>query len=158
MNRCDVSEEMTTKALYALCQMPISEDQNNIQSNATETAIGVDSADPMQFGLSHQNSSFDVLSDQGKKKFGFKEKKKDGASTDKLLFSDSTENGAQESRKIKSEQNPADVNPMRKPGSQQLGKLNNLMEVKRVPKEKDKKMNGGTTFIWLILICQMYFL
>ncbi|KAF7837845.1 uncharacterized protein G2W53_006327 [Senna tora] len=144
MNRCDISEEMTTKALYGLCQMPNSESQNNIQrENATGTAIVVGSAEALQFGLSYQNSSSDVLSDHGKKKLDFKEKKKAGISTDKLLVSDSAQNNAQEAGKTKSDQHPVDLNPMRKPGSQRLGKLNNLMEVKHSPKEKDQKMNGG---------------
>ncbi|KAI9123074.1 hypothetical protein K1719_005963 [Acacia pycnantha] len=142
MNRCDISEEMTTKALYASCQMPTSEGLNNIHSSVSGAAIGVGS-DAQQFGLSHQNSSSDVLSDQRKKKLGSKEKKKAEISTDNLLPADSTQNHAEESEKIPSHQLPAEGNLTRKPVSQQHSKLNGLMEVKQMPKEREKKMNGG---------------
>lgn len=142
MNRCDISEEMTTKALYASCQMSNSEGLNNIQSNAFGAAIGVRSADAPQLGHSHQNSRSDALSDQRKKKLGSKEKKKAEICIDSLLSSDSTQNHAEESGKILRHQHPAEGNLMRKPVSQH-GKLNNLMEVKHMPKEKENKMNGG---------------
>ncbi|XP_054806184.1 LOW QUALITY PROTEIN: cysteine-tryptophan domain-containing zinc finger protein 7-like [Prosopis cineraria] len=137
MNRCDISEEMTTKALYASCQMSNSEGLNNIQSNAFGAAIGVRSADAPQLGHSHQNSRSDALSDQRKKKLGSKEKKKAEICIDSLLSSDSTQNHAEESGKILRHQHPAEGNLMRKPVSQH-GKLNNLMEVKHMPKEKRK--------------------
>lgn len=165
MNRCDISEETTTKALYALYQMPVPEGQHNVQSNATGTEIGVGSAGALQCGPSHQNSSSDVLSDRGKKKLGFKEKKtkfelKNAQESGKvLLFSDSTLKNAQESGKVKSDQHLADVNPMRKPGSQQFSKSNNSMEVKHLPELKEHKRNRGTAFISkLILMRQMHFI
>ncbi|KAL5079663.1 hypothetical protein RYX36_008084 [Vicia faba] len=74
MNSCDFSEDETTKALYASYQVPISEDQNNLQTHASETAFGVSSADASQFGLNHKKSNSNVLLDQGKKKHVFKEK------------------------------------------------------------------------------------
>ncbi|XP_028751562.1 uncharacterized protein LOC114711340 [Neltuma alba] len=143
MNRCDISEETTTKALYASCQMPTSEGLNNIQNSASGAATGLGSAGAWQLGLAHQNSFSDALSDQRKKKLGAKEKKKAEISTDNLLSSDATQNRAEESGKIPSHEHHAEGNLMRRPISQQYSKLNSLIEAKHIPKEKEKKMNGG---------------
>jgi hypothetical protein len=78
MNSCDISEDETTKALYALYQMPMSEGQHNMQTHASETAFGVSSADALKFGLNQKNSSSDVLPDRGTKKHVFKEKMMSG--------------------------------------------------------------------------------
>lgn len=145
MNRCDISEEMTTKALYASWQMPTTEGLNNIENNVSGAAIGVGSADAQELGLSHQNSNSDTLPDQRKKKLGFMGKKKAEIGTDNLLSSDSTQNHTEESGKIPNRQHTADEHLTRKSFSQH-GKVNSLMEVKHFPRKKEMKINGGTAF------------
>ncbi|XWS08617.1 hypothetical protein CRYUN_Cryun40dG0017200 [Craigia yunnanensis] len=72
MNRCDISEEETTKALNALYQVPIAENQNNPQNHANGTTSLVSSAHFQH--LDQNNSSFysQVSSIRGKKKLGLK--------------------------------------------------------------------------------------
>ncbi|XP_039058315.1 cysteine-tryptophan domain-containing zinc finger protein 7-like [Hibiscus syriacus] len=118
MNRCDISEDDTTKALNALYQIPIAENQNNPQNHASGT---------MSAHLQHldqKNSSFisHVSSIQGKKKHDPKEVRKAGNSGLSLM-SNSKKNQKQESMKIRSLKNmtqvPAESNLAKKPICQQ---------------------------------------
>ncbi|RDY01624.1 hypothetical protein CR513_15022, partial [Mucuna pruriens] len=147
MNRCNISEEETTKALYALYQMPITEGQNNMQSHAIEPESGVRSVDALQLGLNHKKSSSDVMLDRGKKKHGINEKAKSGINNDLHQLSNTEKNNAQESAKNRSlndmNQRPADSNRMKKFNSKHSIRLNNFIEEKNTPKAKEKQMNGG---------------
>ncbi|KAH1147310.1 hypothetical protein AAZX31_15G146600 [Glycine max] len=148
MNSCDFSEDETTKALYASYQMPISNGQNNMQSHGTETAIGVSSTDALQYGLNHNMSSSDMLSDRGKKKHVIKEKTMSGINNDVLQFPNSAKTNVQVSGKNRSlnvmNQHPADLNPMKKmSSSKHLSSLDNMIEEKSVPIEKEKQVNEG---------------
>ncbi|KAK7329412.1 hypothetical protein VNO77_23579 [Canavalia gladiata] len=148
MNSCDFSEDETTRALYSLYQMPISEGQNNMQSNGIGAAIGVNTTDALQYGMNHKMSSSDVLSDRGKKKHAIKEKTVSGINNDMLPFSNSAKNNAQVSGKNRSlndmNQHPADLKPMKKmSSSKHLSRFNNMIEVKHVPNEKETQVNGG---------------
>lgn len=125
MNRCNISEEETTKALYALYQMPISEGQNNMQSHAAGPETGVGSVDALQLGLNRKKSSSDVMLDRGKKKHGINEKARSV---------------------INNDIGPADSNRMKKSISKHSSRLNNLIEEKNTPKVKEKQMNGGISF------------
>ncbi|GMI64091.1 hypothetical protein HRI_000078400 [Hibiscus trionum] len=80
MNRCDISEDETTKALNALYQVPVAENQNNPQNHANGSMPLVSSAQPQH--LDRNNSSFNsqALSIQGKKNRGLKEVQKAGSS------------------------------------------------------------------------------
>lgn len=157
MNRCDISEDDTTKALYALYQMPISEGQNNMQTHATGTAFGVSSNDALQFGLNHKKSSSNILSDRGKKKYVIKDKTMEGINNDMLQSSNSIKINAQESGKNRrltgTNQHPADSNLMKKTSSKHFSKLNNLIEKKHVPKEKEKQISKGISLISELIYC-----
>lgn len=146
MNRCDISEEETTNALYALYQMPISEGQNNMQSHAAGTAIGASSVDAVQLDLNQKKSSSVVLSDRGQKKHANKEKTMTGINNYMI--------NAQESGKNVSltdmNQHPAESNPMKKTSSQRFSMFNNLIEEKHVAKEIK---NGGTSFVSELIYC-----
>ncbi|KAG4990523.1 hypothetical protein JHK87_023980 [Glycine soja] len=146
MNSCDFSEDETTKALYASYQIPISDGQNNMQSHGTETAIGVSCT--LQYGLNHKMSTFDMLSDREKKKHVIKEKTMSGSNNDVLQFPNSAKINVQVSGKNRSlndmNQHPADLNPMKKTSSSKhLSRLDNMIEEKNVPKEKEKQVNEG---------------
>ncbi|XP_022741106.1 uncharacterized protein LOC111292786 isoform X2 [Durio zibethinus] len=80
MNRCDISEEETTKALNALYQVPVAENQNNPQNHANGTTSIVTSAHLQH--LDQNNSSFSSQAShiRGKKKHGLKEVQKAGSS------------------------------------------------------------------------------
>ncbi|TKY54131.1 MORC family CW-type zinc finger protein 4 [Spatholobus suberectus] len=147
MNRCNISEEETTKALYALYQMPISEGQSNMQSHATGPETGLRSVDALQLGLNHKKSISDVMLDRGKKKHGINEKAKLGINNDMHQLSNTEKNNAQESVKNRSlndvNQWPADSNRMKKSNSKHSSRLNNLIEEKNTPKAKEKLTNGG---------------
>ncbi|KAF7813665.1 uncharacterized protein G2W53_034641 [Senna tora] len=149
MNRCDINEEETTKAVYALSQIPITEGQKNIESQATGTAIRVSSADALHLGRNHQKSTSDVMSGRGKKKHDFKEKTKEGISSDVFLFSKSLKNNAQVSSKVRGltdmNQHPGNSNLVKKSCDKNLIRLNNLTEEKHMPIEKVKQLNGGDT-------------
>ncbi|XP_027338643.1 uncharacterized protein LOC113852537 [Abrus precatorius] len=147
MNSCDFSEDETTKALYALYQMPISEGPNNMQSHGAGTVIGVSSTDALQYGLHHKMSSSDVLSDRGKKKHVIKEKTTSGINNDMVQLSNSAKTNTQVSRKNRSlndmNQHPADLNPTKMSSSKHLSRFGNMIEEKHVPKKKEKQVNGG---------------
>lgn len=148
-NRCNVSEEETTKSLYALYQMPISEGQNNTQNHATGPETGVISDDALQLGLNQKKSSSAVMLDRGKKQHGVNEKAKSGINNDMHQLSNTEKSNAQESVRNRSlndmNQRPADSNRV-KNNSKHLSRLNNLIEEKNTPKAKENQMNGGISF------------
>ncbi|MCD7460192.1 hypothetical protein HAX54_043041 [Datura stramonium] len=51
MNRCDISEEETTRALHALYQMPLPDNLNSLQNHAGRSVAGVVSADMHGLGV-----------------------------------------------------------------------------------------------------------
>ncbi|KAK7363607.1 hypothetical protein VNO77_05756 [Canavalia gladiata] len=141
MNRCNISEEDTTKALYALYQMPISESQNNMQSH------GVISVGAPQLGPNYMTSSSGGVFDRGKKKHGIKEKAKSGINNDMHPLSNREKNNAHGSVKNRSlidmNHKAADSNSVKKSSSKHLSRLNNVTEEKNTPKENEKQSNGG---------------
>ncbi|KAK7289956.1 hypothetical protein RIF29_04021 [Crotalaria pallida] len=133
MNRCDISEEETTNALYALYQMPVSEDQNNMQIQTAGYATGVSSVDAVQLGLNRKRSSADVLSVRGKKKHAIKDKTMAGI----------TQESGQKISLTDVNQHPTDSNPMKKMSSKRFNMCNNLIEEKHVAEEIQKQLHGG---------------
>lgn len=162
MNSCNVSEDETTQALHNLYKMPISEGQNNVQIHGTEIANGVSSTDALQYGLNHKMSSSDMLSGRGKKHI-VKEKTMLGINNDEPQFSNSAKTNVQVFGKNRSlngiNQHPSDLNPMKKmSSSKHLSKLDNMIEEKHVSKDKEKQVNGGTSFILELLYCYFRFI
>ena len=125
MNRCDISEEETTKALNALYQVPVAENQNNPQNHVNGTMSLVTSAYLQH--LDQNNSSFysQVSSIRGKKKHGLKEVSKAGSSGLSQM-SNSKNNPQQESFKSRSlndmTQVPVESNLKKKSSFQQKEK------------------------------------
>ncbi|KAK7354795.1 hypothetical protein VNO80_20288 [Phaseolus coccineus] len=148
LNSCKFSEDETTKALYASYQPPISQVQNNMQSHGSKTAIGVSSPNSLQYGL-NQNMASSDMSDRGRKKLVIKEKTMPGINNDMHWSSNSVKANVQVSGKNRSlnglNQHPADLNPVKKmmSSSKHLTRPDNMIEEKRVPKEKEKQVNGG---------------
>ncbi|KAJ7980245.1 CW-type zinc-finger protein [Quillaja saponaria] len=139
MNRCDISEKETTKALYGLYQIPVPESPTNLQNHATGTALGVSSADVPHKDQKHQNATYHEISNGGKKKCGSKETAKARRDNDR--------NHMQEFVKSRSgdemNQHPAEPNLMKKSSSQHLSKLQDLVKEKDMPKQNEQQMIGG---------------
>jgi len=150
MNRCNISEEETTKALYALYQMPISEGQNKMKSHATGPEHGVKSVDALQLCHINKRSSSDAVLDRGRKKRGINEKAKPGINNDRHQLSNTVKNAQESNLKNRSlngtNEWSADSNRMKKSNSQNLSRLNNLTEEKNTPKAKEYQINGGISF------------
>ncbi|KAK8635093.1 hypothetical protein V6N13_022970 [Hibiscus sabdariffa] len=140
MNRCDISEDDTTKALNALYQIPVAENQNNPQNHANGTMSAL-----LQH-LDQKNASFNsqVSSIQGKKNHGPKEVRKAGSSGLNQM-SNSKKNQQQESLKSRSLKNmtrvPAEPNLTKKTSFQQNEKNPDTGVVKQA-KMKRKRESG----------------
>ena len=125
MNRCDISEEETTKALNALYQVQVAENQNNPQNHVNGTMSLVTSAYLQH--LDQNNSSFNsqVLSIRGKKKHDLKQVQK-GGSSGLSQMSNTKKNQQQESLKSRSlndmTQVPVESNLKKKSSFQQKEK------------------------------------
>ncbi|XP_073226267.1 cysteine-tryptophan domain-containing zinc finger protein 3-like isoform X2 [Cicer arietinum] len=147
MNSCHFTEDQTTKALYALYGIPFPVDQNNLQTDASDTAFGVGSADGSQFGLHHRKSSSDALLERRKKKHVFKEKMMSGVNNDILPLSNSGKISAQASGKNRSlndvNQHPTDSKSMKMMSSKHSGRFNSMVEEKHMSEEKEKQISGG---------------
>ncbi|XAR57106.1 hypothetical protein NMG60_11025132 [Bertholletia excelsa] len=72
MNRCDISEEETTKRLHALYQLPLSENQNNLQNHVDQAAAGVSSANAWHFDANPQILGSHGMPNSRKKRQGSK--------------------------------------------------------------------------------------
>ncbi|KAM2656927.1 hypothetical protein EV1_012362 [Malus domestica] len=141
MNQCDISEEETTKALYALYQMPSSEGINKLQTHANGTASAVLAVDALHYD---QNLSSHAMSNQGKKIHGSKEIPNAGNGSGLL---NSTKNHLQVAVKSISSndinQPPLESNLIKKSSSRHMSKLQNLGIEKSIPKQKEKQTSGG---------------
>ncbi|MCD7460186.1 hypothetical protein HAX54_043035 [Datura stramonium] len=73
MNRCDISEEETTRALHALYQMPLPDNLNSLQNHAGRSVAGVVSADMHGLGGNSQMAGSDYMASGGKKKHKLRE-------------------------------------------------------------------------------------
>ncbi|KAK4283533.1 hypothetical protein QN277_000474 [Acacia crassicarpa] len=153
MNRCSISEEETTEAVYALNQMPNSGIQDNLQNHVSGTASGVSSSGPLHSGMNRQKSSSDVMSGRGKKKQYFRDKPKAGINSDASMFSKSLETDVQESGQTRllanMNQCPGNSSSMRKSSDLCLIRLNHLNEEKHMPKDKVKVNRGDRKNIQL---------
>lgn len=151
MNRCDISEEETTKALHALYQLPLPESQNNLQSHAGRTAPGVTSADVLHLNQNHQNLNSDAMPNRERKKHISKETPNTASHSAVVQTSNFTKNPREEIMKGKSldETNHRllETNMMKKSNPRPGDEL------------KEKHLNGGMPFILrLKFVCGCYIL
>ncbi|XP_065863631.1 cysteine-tryptophan domain-containing zinc finger protein 7 isoform X2 [Euphorbia lathyris] len=137
-NRCDISEEETTKALIDEGETTKALDavyQKRMQNDTSRTTSGVH--------VQHVNHTLQSLNSlagptQAKKKHGLKEIAKEGISSGMMRSSNSLNNHLQESVKSRSRNNmnqpPAEANLVNKSRFYTLSKSQNLVaEVKRNP-------------------------
>ncbi|KAM7467084.1 hypothetical protein LguiB_014646 [Lonicera macranthoides] len=117
MNRCDLSEEETTKALYALYQVPLPETQKTLHGQADGTASVVTSAGVCHFNQSHHNLSSNAIPNQGKKNCKSKTALKTASNCRPVQISNSAENSQREvvtSRRLNDIQPLLEISTMNK--------------------------------------------
>ncbi|XP_022758045.1 uncharacterized protein LOC111305109 isoform X2 [Durio zibethinus] len=73
MNRCSVDEEETTKAVFALYQVPAAESQTNLQSNPGNIMSRLPSANALQTDQNQRSFGSHAMPTAGRKKHGLKE-------------------------------------------------------------------------------------
>ncbi|KAJ9181948.1 hypothetical protein P3X46_005991 [Hevea brasiliensis] len=140
-NRCDISEEETTKALNSLFQLPYAAGQNNLQNHASGTTSRVHNP---HVDRNHQSFDSHAALFPGKKKRGMKEMGKAGSSSGMIQSSNSTKNqyNLQESVKSRSlndmNQSPAEANQMNKSTFHALNTSHNL-----VAEQKENHIDGA---------------
>ncbi|KAJ4956717.1 hypothetical protein NE237_013500 [Protea cynaroides] len=143
MNRCDISEEETTRALYAVYQGPITEGQNNMHG-LPAAASGVPLDKVRRLDHTHLDLSLQAVPGSAKKKQGSKEASSTANHMGSSHFSSSTKKNQQASAKSRSlndvDHLPLDSNNENKPVFQQLSKSGGLAvdKIMHKPKEKHK--------------------
>ncbi|KAJ9700066.1 hypothetical protein PVL29_005751 [Vitis rotundifolia] len=124
LNRCDISEEETTKALNASYQLSIPESQTSMHNHVNGIASGVTLDDVRHPGQNHQNPSSHDMPNEGKKKYGCK--KMSNAGNNSGQIPNSAKNHRQEPLKSRS-----------------LTDMHNLDVEKHIHKQKEKNMKKG---------------
>ncbi|KAJ8573827.1 hypothetical protein K7X08_010338 [Anisodus acutangulus] len=143
MNRCDISEEETTRALHALYQMPLPDNLNTIQSHAGRSAAGVISADMHGLGGSSQNAGFDYMANGGKKKHKLRETPNTSSNHGPTLTTNSNlQHELVKSRSLKNVNQPvAESNSISKSNAQIPVKSSDVLG-KHLNKPKEDMANG----------------
>lgn len=98
MNRCDISEDETTKALQALYQIPGPDSQGNPLNNSTGTAMEVPLSDVRHRDKNHQNVSSHGMLNQVKKKLKTKDILNADSSRGLIRIINSTKNNQEAAR------------------------------------------------------------
>ncbi|XVF80505.1 hypothetical protein PTKIN_Ptkin15bG0079100 [Pterospermum kingtungense] len=98
MNRCSVDEEETTKAVFALYQVPPVQGQTNLQNNPGNIMSRLPSADALQPDQNQQRFCSHAMPLAGRKKHGLKEisnaMEKDGPTSMKKSMQSSVRSGS----------------------------------------------------------------
>ncbi|OVA15012.1 zinc finger protein [Macleaya cordata] len=142
MNRCNVSEEETTKALNALYQVPVPESQNNLLSQPALAASGATLAEVHNLDQAHQDHTLHPMPILGKKKHGPKEIPNADSCTGPMHLSDLTRKDQQASMKSRSlsdvHHSSLESNQGSKAGFQQLSKSSDSGVEKQRQRQKEK--------------------
>ncbi|CAK9175951.1 unnamed protein product [Ilex paraguariensis] len=143
-NRCNVSEEETTKAVIGLHQVPASASENQITQQAHPAGVlsGASWADARNFDQSHQNLGLDSLPTGGKKKHGLKDVTKSTIRDGTTECSNSTKKILQDSVESRS-LNGVTLSPLLNEfGSQHLGQSSSLEGQRQKQKGKNKQLEN----------------
>ncbi|KAK6260195.1 hypothetical protein SCA6_014669 [Theobroma cacao] len=134
MNRCSVDEEETTKAVFALYQVPVAENQNNLQNNPGNIMSRLPSADALQPDQNQRSFGSNAMPSAGRKKHSLKETSnamdKDGPTPTKKNVQSSARSGSL-----------TDVTRspvVGEPGLQHLSRSSDLSVEKHKNKQKEK--------------------
>lgn len=141
MNRCDISEEETTRALHALYQMPLPDNLNSLQNPAGRSAAGVISGDMHGLGGNSQIAGFNYLANGGKKKHKLRETPNTSSNHDPMLTTNS-QHELVKSRSLKNVNQPvAESNSISKSNAQIPVKSSDVFG-KHLNKPKGRMANG----------------
>ncbi|PSR92628.1 MORC family CW-type zinc finger protein, partial [Actinidia chinensis var. chinensis] len=147
MNRCDISEEETTKALHALYQLPLPDSQNHIQNHGSNIAAGVSSTDTCHFDQNYWNFSSNGLPNQRIKKQGSKAAPYAASNGGPIQISGLTKNirkDAGKRRSLNDMNEPfPESNMMSNSSVRNLSKSCNFPVDKSTHKQKEKHVNSG---------------
>ncbi|GFZ14018.1 hypothetical protein Acr_24g0002080 [Actinidia rufa] len=147
MNRCDISEEETTKALHALYQLPLPDSQNHIQNHGSNIAAGVSSTDTCHFHQNYWNFSSNGLPNQRTKKQGSKAAPYAASNGGPIQISGLTKNirkDAGKRRSLNDMNEPfPESNMMSNSSVRNLSKSCNFPVDKSTHKQKEKHVNSG---------------
>lgn len=142
MNHCDISEEETTKALYALYQLPVTEGQNNLQSYANGPASVITLDHGQHLDQKHQSPDSAAISVRAKKR---------ACDNGGIQISNTTKNRLQDSVKNRSlnEKNhpPSESKEMKGSSSLHFIKSCNSDFDNSITKQKKEQMNGGVVHV-----------
>lgn len=149
MNRCDISEEETTKALHSLYQLPLPENQNGTQYPTEKTTHGVNSVD--QSNLNYQGNSLD-MADGRKKHYKLNETSSKGIKAGltqtpvaKKFHQNVLKKGTLDDKK----QPSPGVNQANKSSGQHLSKSENVLEM-HSHRQKQEHVPGGLSFFFAL--------
>lgn len=154
MNRCSVDEEETTKAVFALYQVPVAENQNNLQNNPGNIMSRLPSADALQPDQNQRSFGSNAMPSAGRKKHSLKETSnamdKDGPTPTKKNVQSSARSGSL-----------TDVTRspvVGEPGLQHLSRSSDLSVEKHKNKQKEKhkvsehSSDGGILFKQIFIV------
>ncbi|XP_038723973.1 cysteine-tryptophan domain-containing zinc finger protein 3-like isoform X1 [Tripterygium wilfordii] len=145
MNRCDISEDETTKAVSALYQLPVPESQTNMEHQANGTSIGIPLVNAQCLDQSKQRLKNHVVTIGGKKKDVPRHAERIESSL--KWKSKSAKNHLREPVKsisLKDMNQPhAESNVMKKSSYHNLSQSQNLIAEKRISKLEDIRTNGA---------------
>ncbi|XP_060197841.1 cysteine-tryptophan domain-containing zinc finger protein 7-like isoform X1 [Lycium barbarum] len=141
MNRCDISEGETTRALHALYQMPLPDNLSSLQNHAGRSAAGVVPADML--GSNSQNAGFDYMANGGKKKHKLRETPNTSSNHGPLLTTNSNlQHELVKRRNLKNVNQPvAESNSISKSNAQIPLKSSDVLG-KHLNKPKERMANG----------------
>lgn len=163
MNRCDISQDKTEKALRALYQpaVPLTESLNNFPSHSDQIT-GVTSADVQSFSQNYQNLSSDAMQNRGKKKHKAKEIPHAVSNCGLIQTSSLTKNLRQEDLRNRSLNEKDQVllkrSKMNNSTTQRPDKSSSFALERYADKQKEKQVDEGmlclTFFHVVILACK----
>ncbi|KAK6913796.1 Zinc finger, CW-type, partial [Dillenia turbinata] len=139
MNRCDISEEETTRALHALYLLPVPDSQTNLHDNGNRTETGVRTADGQHLDQNHYGKKGDKSKDL-----------QNFSGNGSIHIADSQKYHRQDSlkwKKMKGMNEPSDSNLMNGPSfqnpssSQCLITEKNTKKLKNIPTKEGKTKN-----------------
>ena len=142
MNHCDISEEETTKALYASYQLPVLENQHWIQNHADRPATGAHAVDEQLLNQSHQNVGFDYKASGRKKAHKIKETSFTG-SKGKNFEQDLVKRGSSKDMK----QSSLGVKPVNRSIT-----VSEIAVEKHSNRQKQKHVTGGLSSSYILML------
>lgn len=144
MSRCDISQEETTNALYALYQPPLPDSQNNLHYQAKGSSR-LTSVDPGHFDKNYQKHNSNDDSNRVTKKYGLKKLSNVGSSS---IPTESSLHEPTNNRSLNDINKPPIENKLvKKSKPHYMSQPDNLVTGKKMSKQSEKHVNGGLCLV-----------